>query len=90
MSTVLARYRSSSGPKSYEVILGGDGVMYCNCPGWVNRKTCKHLLDYKTGGQGAERVEIQPQKVEDITKPIDNNDLDAIVKRATTMIREIK
>ena len=49
MSEVLATNPSSSNPsKVYNIIKGGDGVIYCDCPGWKMRKTCKHLDDYNT------------------------------------------
>ena len=47
MSVALAEYApSKNGGSNYSIILGGDGVTYCNCPGWKNRKNCKHLLDW--------------------------------------------
>ena len=47
MSIPLATYESSRGHGlQYNVIRGDDGVIYCNCPGWKNRRNCKHLLDY--------------------------------------------
>lgn len=50
MSEVLAKNASSSNPsKIYEVIRGGDGVVYCTCPGWKMRKDCKHLKAFHGG-----------------------------------------
>ena len=43
---VVKTFKSSSNPnKSYEVrqLKGQDPT--CNCPGWANRKTCKHVLE---------------------------------------------
>lgn len=47
MGDVLATYPSSSNPSiSYNIIRGGDLVIYCSCPGWRNTKNCKHLKAY--------------------------------------------
>lgn len=35
--------KSSSSDRIYEVLHYEDGSKSCNCPGWANRKTCKHL-----------------------------------------------
>lgn len=44
---VLAKVPSKSNPaKSYEIRLGGDGVVYCTCRAWVTNKFCKHLEEY--------------------------------------------
>ena len=43
---VVKTFKSSSNPnKSYEVrqLKGQDPT--CNCPGWANRKTCKHVIE---------------------------------------------
>ncbi len=37
-----AEHRSSSGPTIYTAVLWQDGGTSCNCPGWQNRKKCKH------------------------------------------------
>lgn len=51
MGQTLAEYPSSSNPdKIYKILLGADGVTYCDCPGWRNRKMCKHLTDYEANG----------------------------------------
>ena len=54
MTQVLADYPSKSNPsKSYQILLGGDGEVYCICPAWRFQKgkgpqgrRCKHLDDY--------------------------------------------
>lgn len=47
MGDVLATNKSSSNPSIvYRIIKGGDGVVYCDCPGWKMRKDCKHLKAY--------------------------------------------
>lgn len=43
---ILATYPSSSSNKIYNVIQGGDGVIYCDCPGWKFSRNCKHLKMY--------------------------------------------
>jgi hypothetical protein len=49
MGQVLLQVPSSSSNKHYDIILGGDGVVYCTCPAWKFQKlppaqrTCKHL-----------------------------------------------
>lgn len=44
---VLAKVPSKSNPlKSYEIRLGGDGVVYCTCRAWITNKFCKHLEEY--------------------------------------------
>lgn len=47
MGDTLATNPSSSNPSViYRIIRGGDGVVYCDCPGWKMRKDCKHLKAY--------------------------------------------
>lgn len=47
MSEILATNPSSSNPaKTYNIIRGSDDVVYCDCPGWKMRKTCKHLEEF--------------------------------------------
>lgn len=50
MGQVLATNPSSSNPSiSYKIIKGADGIIYCDCPGWKMRKTCKHLVAFGAG-----------------------------------------
>lgn len=50
MGEVLATYPSGSNPaKKYNVILGNDGVTYCDCMGWKMNKRCKHLTAFNEG-----------------------------------------
>ncbi len=40
-------YKSSKGTTTYEIQLHSDGLLTCNCPGWVNRKSrdCHHVKE---------------------------------------------
>ena len=40
-------FRSSSGTTTYETQLHNDGILTCNCPGWVQRRSrdCKHVKE---------------------------------------------
>lgn len=44
MGKVLDTVQSSTNPgKTYDIMEGKDGVIYCTCTAWKMRKTCKHL-----------------------------------------------
>ena len=59
---VLATVPSKSNPaKSYEIRLGGDGVVYCTCRAWIQNKFCKHLEEYHTNMQ-----QLQPMSKSNI------------------------
>jgi len=38
-------YESSSSSRIYTVRLNKDGSLSCNCPGWIYRRTCRHVKD---------------------------------------------
>jgi len=61
MSQWLETIPSSSNPgKDYHIIQGNDGVVYCDCPRWRFKKTCKHLDSYnRRGTVSAEVTEAQ-------------------------------
>ena len=47
MGRILDTVPSSSNPgKTYDIIEGKDGVIYCTCTAWKMRKTCKHLKEW--------------------------------------------
>lgn len=46
MGEILKNNPSSSSSKVYHIMRGGDGVIYCDCPGWRNTKNCRHLKEY--------------------------------------------
>lgn len=44
---ILKTVQSSKNPgKTYDIVQGNDGVIYCTCPRWKFKKTCKHLEAY--------------------------------------------
>lgn len=61
---VLAKVPSKSNPlKSYEIRLGGDGVVYCTCRAWITNKFCKHLEEYhSTASRSIAPAQIQAQQ----------------------------
>lgn len=32
--------------RHYQIRQGQDGIVYCTCPGWRFRRTCRHLTEY--------------------------------------------
>jgi len=56
---VLATYPSKSSPgKVYQVKLGADEVVYCDCPAWrfqkdrlAGQRTCKHIDEWRREGK---------------------------------------
>ena len=47
MGRILDTVPSSSNPgKTYDIIEGKDGVIYCTCTAWKMRKNCKHLKEW--------------------------------------------
>lgn len=52
MGKVLTTIQSSSNPgKSYAIIEGNDGVVYCECWAWKKNRTCKHLDRFNASNQ---------------------------------------
>ena len=61
MSQILATNPSRSNPaKSYNIIRGDDGVVYCDCPAWKFRRECKHLKAYHGGAHAYVATSPQP------------------------------
>lgn len=51
MAEILTTVPSGSNPnKTYDIIKGGDGVIYCTCTAWKMSKNCKHLKAYHANG----------------------------------------
>ena len=73
MGTTLTTYPSSSNPaKKYNVILGNDGVVYCDCMGWKMNKRCRHLAAYhKTAGKIMTPVKVTEPANESIATTIE-------------------
>jgi hypothetical protein len=54
---ILQEFESESHPgKSYKIIEGGDGVIYCECWAWKKKRQCKHLDKYFLGWVRHNRV----------------------------------
>lgn len=55
--TVLQTISSKSSSAVYEIRKGGDGAIYCTCPGWrfskADPKTCKHLQGFQQIGSSS-------------------------------------
>ena len=52
---ILDTVPSSSNPgKTYDIMEGKDGVIYCTCTAWKMRKTCKHLKAWEEKNQAPE------------------------------------
>ena len=55
MSTILSTVASSSSDKTYNIVRGADGVVYCTCPAWkfqrltAEGRTCKHIKSWSAG-----------------------------------------
>jgi len=43
---IIAKYQSARDPtRIYAVKRDAHGKLSCNCPGWIYRRTCKHVAD---------------------------------------------
>jgi len=70
---VLQTYPSSSGKTTHEVREGGDGVIYCTCPGWRFNKHCKHL-------------DMWHAHVDEAMVPVKKDSLSEIIEEVVTML----
>lgn len=54
---------SSAGTTTYEIQLHSDGVLTCDCPGWVRRATrdCKHVKELKAEATRVLRGQSAPR-----------------------------
>ena len=60
MGVTLAEVVSKSNPsQKYEIKMGKDGKVYCTCPRWKYKRTCKHLDEFfkMVHKKGAEMVQ---------------------------------
>ena len=66
MGRILDTVQSSSNPgKTYDIIEGKDGVIYCTCTAWKMRKTCKHLKAWEQKNLTPEnRVKDEPDSID--------------------------
>ena len=57
---VLETNSSASNPAvTHEIRRGGDGIIYCTCPAWRFRRTCRHLDNYLIrSGEGISRASL--------------------------------
>lgn len=68
MGQILAEYPSQSKPgKSYDIVRGKDGVVYCNCWAWKINKTCKHLDQFFS--KFTNPMPVAPEPVVQTTAP---------------------
>ncbi len=69
MGRILDTVPSSSNPgKTYDIIEGKDGVIYCTCTAWKMRKTCKHLKEWhqKNNLSGMSYVKDKPNSLDEV------------------------
>ena len=69
MGRILDTVPSSKNPgKTYDIIEGKDGVIYCTCTAWKMRKTCKHLKEWhqKNDFSGMSIVKDKPSSIDEV------------------------
>ena len=67
MSRILDTIPSSSNPgKTYDIIEGKDGVIYCTCTAWKMRKTCKHLKKWTLKNTPENLVKNEPDSLDKV------------------------
>ncbi len=76
MGRILDTVPSSTNPgKTYDIMEGKDGVIYCTCTAWKMRKTCKHLKAW------GEKNHTPKNRVND-----DPNSLEAVVSEEVSKL----
>ena len=69
MGKVLATNYSKSNPnKSYDIIEGADGVIYCECMGWKMHRDCRHLKEFNVSGLGLPKPPMKKSPVPATTR----------------------
>jgi len=67
MGRILDTVQSSSNPgKTYDIIEGKDGVIYCTCTAWKMRKTCKHLKAWTAKNLTENLVKDEPNSLNEV------------------------
>ncbi len=88
MGLTLATNRSKSNPnKSYDIIEGADGVIYCECMGWKMHRDCRHLRDYHSGAITNATKVVPPKPARPVTTTAD---MTKLVDEAVNMINKGK
>jgi len=60
--TLATNYSKSNPNKSYDIIEGADGVVYCECMGWKMHRDCRHLREYGNQIVGTSGLGKPPMK----------------------------
>lgn len=82
---ILATVTSKTNPgRSYDIIMGKDGVMYCSCPAWRFRKDCKHLQEFMHAVyDNAQAIKNKPLPIND-----PESDLHVALKEAIALLSQ--
>ena len=92
MGVTLATNCSKSNPsKTYDIIEGADGVIYCECMGWKMHRDCRHLREYHNTAIPPKMGNMVPKPVAKPARPVTTTaDLTKLVDEAVNTINKRK